>query len=59
VKKTYRHDPGSPHHRRGAVEAIVNPPRLAELGLSPKSGITAIISVILEGALIPEGRTRL
>jgi AcrR family transcriptional regulator len=43
----------------GAVEAIVNPPRLAELELSPKSGITAIISVILEGALTPEGRTTL
>jgi AcrR family transcriptional regulator len=43
----------------GAVEAIVNPPRLAELGLSPKSGLTAIISVILEGALTPEGRTKL
>lgn len=42
----------------GAVEALVNPPRLTELGLSPKSGLTAIISVILEGALTPEGRTR-
>jgi len=40
----------------GAVEAIINPPRLTELGLSPKSGFTAIISVILEGALTPEGR---
>src|SRR5262249_31217174 len=43
----------------GAVEAIVNPPRLAEFGLLPKSGFTAIISVILEGALTPEGRKRL
>ena len=43
----------------GAVEAIVNPPRLAELGHSVKSGLTAIISVILEGALTPEGRTKL
>jgi AcrR family transcriptional regulator len=43
----------------GAVDAIINPPRLAELGLSPKSGFTAIISVILEGALTPEGRTKL
>ena len=42
----------------GAVEAIVNPARLAELELSIKSGITAIISVILEGALTPEGRTK-
>jgi AcrR family transcriptional regulator len=43
----------------GAVEAIVNPPRLAEFGLSLKSSFTAIVSVILEGALTPEGRTRL
>jgi len=43
----------------GAVEAIVNPPRLAEFGLSPKSSFTAIVSVILEGALTPEGRRRL
>jgi AcrR family transcriptional regulator len=43
----------------GAVEAIINPARLAELGLSPKSGFTTIISVILEGALTPEGRTKL
>jgi AcrR family transcriptional regulator len=43
----------------GAVEAIINPPRLAELELSPKSGVTAIISVILEGALTPEGRLKL
>ena len=43
----------------GAVEALVNPPRLAELELSVKSGITAIISVILEGAITPEGRMKL
>jgi AcrR family transcriptional regulator len=43
----------------GAVEAIVNPPRLAELELSPKRGMTAITAVILEGALTPEGRTKL
>ena len=43
----------------GAVEAIVNPPRLAELELSVKSGITTIISVILEGALTSEGRMKL
>ena len=41
----------------GAVEAIMNPPRLAELELSPQSGFTAIISVILEGALTSEGKT--
>jgi AcrR family transcriptional regulator len=43
----------------GAVEAIINPPRLADLGLSPKSALTTIISVILEGVLTPEGRTKL
>jgi hypothetical protein len=43
----------------GAVEAILNPPRLDDLGLSVKSGITAILTVILEGALTPEGRTKL
>ena len=43
----------------GAVEAIINPPRLAELELSLKSGVTAILSVILEGTLTPEGRTKL
>jgi AcrR family transcriptional regulator len=42
----------------GAVEAVVNPPRLAELELSPKSGMTVVLSVILEGALTPEGRTK-
>src|SRR5262245_47408417 len=43
----------------GAVDAIINPPRLAELGLSPTSGFSAIISVILEGALTPAGRAEL
>jgi AcrR family transcriptional regulator len=43
----------------GAVEAIINPARLAELELSPKNGVTAIISVILEGALTPEGKSKL
>jgi AcrR family transcriptional regulator len=43
----------------GAVEAIVNPPRLAELGLSVKSAMTAIISVIVGGTLTPEGRAKL
>ena len=43
----------------GAVEAIINPPRLAELELSVKSGLTAITSVVLEGALTPEGRRKL
>jgi AcrR family transcriptional regulator len=37
-----------------AVHAIANPPRLLELGLTPKQGMTAILSVVLEGALKPD-----
>jgi AcrR family transcriptional regulator len=43
----------------GAVDAVINPPRLAELELSVKSAVTAVLSVILEGALTAEGRTKL
>ncbi len=35
----------------GAMQAIMNPPRMTELGLTPATGFRAIISVILEGAL--------
>jgi AcrR family transcriptional regulator len=38
----------------GAVQAIMNPPRLAELDLTPATGFRAIISVIIEGALNPK-----
>lgn len=41
-----------------AVQAIMNPPKLTELGLVPKTGFTAIIAVVLEGVLTPDGRTR-
>jgi AcrR family transcriptional regulator len=40
----------------GAVHAIMNPPKIAELGLTPTTGFTAIITVILEGVLRPRGR---
>jgi AcrR family transcriptional regulator len=43
----------------GAVDTIMIPPRMVELGLTPKGGFTAIITVILEGALTPEGRSKL
>jgi len=33
----------------GAVQAVMNPPKMAELGLTPKTGFTAIIRVVLEG----------
>jgi AcrR family transcriptional regulator len=40
----------------GTVQAIMNPPKMAELGLTPTSGFSAIITVILEGVLTPKGR---
>jgi len=39
----------------GAVQAIMNPRRIEELGLSPKAGFIGIIKVVLEGALIRKG----
>jgi AcrR family transcriptional regulator len=42
----------------GAVQTIMNPPCMAELGLTPKTGFTAIITVVLEGVLDPKGRRR-
>lgn len=35
----------------GAVQSIMNPPKLSELGLTLESGYSAIIRVILEGAM--------
>jgi len=34
----------------------VNPPKMAELGLTPKTGFLAIITVVLEGVLTEKGR---
>jgi hypothetical protein len=42
----------------GATEAIMNPPKMAELGLTPKTGFLAIIIVVLEGVLTEKGRLR-
>jgi AcrR family transcriptional regulator len=42
----------------GATEAIMNPPKMAELGLTPKSGFLAILTVVLEGVLTKKGRSR-
>jgi AcrR family transcriptional regulator len=41
----------------GATEAIMNPPKMAELGLTPKTGFLAIITVVLEGVLSEKGRS--
>ena len=38
------------------VQAIMNPPKMAELGMMPKEGYSGILKVVLEGALRPKGR---
>jgi TetR/AcrR family transcriptional regulator, cholesterol catabolism regulator len=40
----------------GAVQAIVNPAKIQQLGLTPKIGFSGIIKIVLEGALTPKGR---
>lgn len=42
----------------GAVQAIMNPPKMEELGLTPKTGFTAIIRVVLEGLTTEKARSR-
>jgi AcrR family transcriptional regulator len=42
----------------GATEAIMNPVRIAELGLTPKAGYSTIINVVFEGVLTEKGRRR-
>jgi AcrR family transcriptional regulator len=42
----------------GVTEAIMNPPKMAELGLTPKTGFLTIITVVLEGVLTGKGRSR-
>jgi AcrR family transcriptional regulator len=39
----------------GATQAILNPVRMAELGLAPETGYRFITTVILEGAITREG----
>jgi AcrR family transcriptional regulator len=38
------------------VQAIMNPPKIEELGMLPKEGFIGIIRIVLEGALTPKGR---
>ena len=42
----------------GVTEAIMNPPKMAELGLTPKAGYRTITTVIIEGLLTDKGRPR-
>jgi AcrR family transcriptional regulator len=43
----------------GATQAMLNPPKMAELNLTPKTGFSTIITVILQGALTNPGRSTL
>jgi AcrR family transcriptional regulator len=40
----------------GATQAIMNPAKMADLDLTPKAGYTAIIRVVLEGAITKEAK---
>lgn len=40
------------------TEAIMNPPKMAELGLTPKTGFSAIIAVVLEGVITDAARSK-
>lgn len=43
----------------GAVQSIVNPPKLAELGLTPRTAVPGIIDVILRGVTTEKGKSLL
>jgi len=38
------------------VQAIMNPPKMEELGMMPKEGFTGILKIVLEGVLTSKGR---
>lgn len=40
-----------------ATQSIVNPAKLDEMGLSPKTAYSSIIQLVLEGALNPKGKS--
>jgi AcrR family transcriptional regulator len=42
----------------GATQAIMNPDKMAELSLTPRTGFTAIIAVVLEGVVTRTGRAQ-
>ena len=39
-----------------AVQAIVNPTKVEELGLTPKTGFASVVKVVLEGVITRKGR---
>ncbi len=42
-----------------ALQAIMNPPKIVEWGLTPKSGYSAIVTVIMEGVMTDRARAAL
>ncbi len=40
----------------GTVQAIVNPAKVEELGLTPRSAFSAVLDVVLEGVLTRKGK---
>jgi hypothetical protein len=42
----------------GATDALVNPQKLSQLNLSAKTGLTAIVTIFLEGVMTDEGRSQ-
>ena len=42
----------------GVTEALINPAKMAELGLTPKTGFNLITTVVLEGVLTDKGRAK-
>ena len=43
----------------GTVQAILNPPTMARLGLTPKTGLATILTIVLDGVLTRKGTSRL
>ena len=43
----------------GAVQTIMNPQKMKELGLTPEAGLLTIIGVVLEGIMTEKGRAKL
>jgi AcrR family transcriptional regulator len=41
----------------GAIQAVMNPQKLGDLGLTPQAGLPAVISVVLDGVLTSAGRS--
>ena len=40
----------------GATESVVNPTKMMEFGLTPKEGLSAVISIFLEGVITKKGK---